>query len=169
VAPQKTLTASFDIGLSAAGGQTNKTQDIKTIKLQALRADLKAALARHTGQGRVSELFMQGGEQPTLWIDAHTKVVMDPDPNTYRFLDAQGQNPATRFATPDWYEMHKFIMRHLTSVPHAMAASRPLQKWSNTSKFFSSVVLAWIFGLTCGALVTTCLPVILQAFTAVLR
>jgi hypothetical protein len=164
VARQKTLTASFDIGLSAAGRQTNKTQDIKTIKLQALRADLKAALARHTGQGRVSELFMQCGEQPTLWIDAHTKVVMDPDPNTYRFLDSHGQNPATCFATPDWYEMLKFIMRHLTSAPPTIAG-----KTSNKSKFSSSVVLAWIFGLTCGALVTSCLPVILQAFAAMLR
>jgi hypothetical protein len=174
VARQEYLVAPFGMGPVESAARADRAQDIKIIKLQALRADLEAVLARYPQRSGFSELEMQGGEQPALWIDACAKVVMEPDPSTYKFVEERGDFTSTRFETRDWYEMREFVTRHVAKTFQmraqwqAMAAANSAQTRVQ-SRFERRHAAAWIFGLACGVLVTNYLPIALHSLRVFLQ
>lgn len=125
-------------------------RDAKSIRLQLLKDDLAAAAAA----GHF-DLALAPGDPPRLWIDLITSVVMEPDPRTYRLQQDGEAGREILFESSDRASMAEAVKRHMA---HRMVARERLKVAvvsppPPAGYSTASLILAWLSGLTFGALV----------------
>ena len=87
--------------------------DAKALRLRLLQEDVEEALAGQPLAAGLMDLAVAPGETPHLWIDLVSRVVMEPDPATFRFVEEGRGVLLNLFETPDREAMAAFILRHL--------------------------------------------------------
>ena len=128
--------------------------DSRTLRLEVLRLELAQIVDSRAEAKRFVNLAISGDEQPRLWIDLTSYVVMAPSARQYRFVRDRQDNSEVLFETRDRAEMvetitqfiaHRVVERERMLEPNVMFAPRGNQKYSSTS-----LVLAWLSGLLLG-------------------
>ena len=68
-------------------------RDSKSLRLQLLKDDLRPLVESSPEARDLFDIALVPGEQPKLWIDLISFVVMEPDHRTYRFLQHRQDRP----------------------------------------------------------------------------
>lgn len=127
----------------------------KSLRLQALKLDVDAAMAGSPEARRNFDVAIFPGDPPKLWIDAISFVEMEPDYRTYRLVQDTHGGRETLCETADRDEMveqvkrlmaHRIIARE-RQIAGTAPASRPQAIYSS-----GAIVLAWLTGVALGAL-----------------
>ena len=132
-------------------------RDMQHLRLVALKDDLEAVIAEKPGAGDVTDLTVDGEEPYRLWIDVLSYVIMEPNPQTYRFVQDTEEDRQLIFETKDRSEMVRKITEY---IAHRMIEQERLRtSRGNTGELpiktgYSGLALffAWICGLTLGVL-----------------
>jgi hypothetical protein len=131
-------------------------KDAKSLRLQVLKDELAPLVAESEEARRFFELVLIVGEEPRLWIDLITSVVMEPDPKSYRLVQESQGGREILFETSEREEMAATIKQHmahrLLARERQIVAAPRLQP---VIKGFSLAVLlyAWLSGFVLGVLV----------------
>ncbi|WP_395688800.1 hypothetical protein [Aestuariivirga sp.] len=129
-------------------------RDSKSLRLQILKDDLLPAVQASPEARALFDLTLLPGETPKLWIDLTSYVVMEPDHRTYRFLQDRQDEREVLLETADRDAAAAAIRRHMAHrlvVRERQAAALP-QAAVPSGYGLASLVLAWLSGLSFGAL-----------------
>jgi hypothetical protein len=154
--------------------------DAKSLRLHALREDLKPLLDKHVGASELFDLALVPGEAPRLWIDLISFVEMEPDYRTYRFyIDGEKERTA-QFETADRAKMvthltnyfaHKLVLAEKTrskvaaeieSQSQAVEVSIPANLPATAQFSLAAVVYAWISGFILGSLILAIAAILMK-------
>jgi hypothetical protein len=160
-------------------------RDAKSLRLHALREDLKASLVQNPEAGLLFDLALVPGEAPRLWIDLISFVQMEPDYRTYQFcLDGETERKV-QFETSNLDHMKAHLTKYLAHkvigqekakadlgansgevASHAVAIAPEVsvnQKSDQKSRFsLGAVVYAWLSGFVLGGLVLAIVFILLK-------
>jgi len=128
-------------------------RDAELLRLQALRDDLAAVVARSSRLEGLTDLALIADDPPKLWIDLVTHVVMAPDPRTYCLLEDRAAGSESLFSSRDRAEMAKSIAERLA---HRLVERERMLQPSNNRQLIAghssaALLLAWLSGLCLGA------------------
>ena len=87
--------------------------DAKLLRLSALWDDVSPAFATAPAGLALAELSAKPDDEPRLWIDLVTSVVMAPDPATYRLVRDGEAGRETLCETQSRAEMADCIRRYV--------------------------------------------------------
>ena len=129
--------------------------DAKSLRLQILKDELAPIVASSPEAVQAFDLALIPGEEPRLWIDLITYVVMEPDPRTYRLIEDRAGGRELQFETAVKAEMVEQVKR---AMAHRLIARQ--RQWavpeagpSNGFRYSTaSLMLAWLAGFALGAL-----------------
>lgn len=131
-------------------------KDSKSLRLQVLKDDISPAIAATADAAKYFDLIVAPGEQPRLWIDMISSVVMEPDFRTYRLLQDNQGGREVLLETSDRAEMVNYLKTYLA---HRMIArerniARALPLAQSVRGFSMGALLyAWLTGFMLGVLV----------------
>lgn len=140
-------------------------RDGDSLRLSVLADDVKQQFATSREAEQVFDISLAAGEEPKLWIDGITSVVMADDHRNYVLREDQPGGLAVLLETPDRAEIlkflktllaHRLVMRARQETGQA-APVGPSQGYS-----MAAVLLAWATGLACGALGFLALAILLK-------
>jgi hypothetical protein len=128
-------------------------RDAELLRLQVLRDDLAAVVARSSPLQGLTDLALIADDPPTLWIDLVTHVVMAPDRRTYCLVEDRAGGSESLFSSRDRAEMAKLIAERLA---HRMVERERMLQPSNNRQLIvghssAALLLAWLSGLCLGA------------------
>ena len=133
-----------------------RVHDARTLRLEALRDSLLPELSGPPQLRDLFEINIQDGEMPRLWIDLISQVVMEPDPKSYRLLQAIENGRETLFETRDSEQMKRFLVRHIAhrAVAQERAMAGKSQAGSMQQRGFSlgELIYVWVTGVLFGVL-----------------
>ncbi len=130
-------------------------RDGDSLRLNVLAEEVKQLFATSREAEQVFDVSLAAGEEPKLWIDGITSVVMAGDHRNYVLREDQPGGLAVLLETPDRSEILKFL-RTLLAHRLVMRARQEAGQadLAGTSQGYSmaALLLAWATGLACGAL-----------------
>ena len=133
-----------------------RVHDARTLRLEALRDSVLSELSGSPQLGELFEINIQDGEMPRLWIDLISQVVMEPDPKSYRLLQATENGRETLFETRDPEQMKRFLVRHIAhrAVAHERAVAGKPQADATRQRGYSvgELIYVWVTGVLFGVL-----------------
>ena len=129
-------------------------RDSKSLRLQILKDDLLPAVQASPEARALFDLTLLPGDPPKLWIDLTSYVVMEPDHRTYRFLQDRQDDREILFETTEREAAASAIRRHMAHrlVARERQVTGLPQAPATTGYGLASLVLAWLSGLSLGAL-----------------
>lgn len=129
-------------------------RDAKSIRLQLLKDDLLPIVSANRDAADMFDLALIAGDEPRLWIDLVSFVLMEPDPRTYRLVEDRQSGREILIESdqrPAVVERIRQLMAHRIVARQRMAPSVPaLPQMQGYS--VASLILAWLSGLALGAL-----------------
>jgi hypothetical protein len=157
VAHQDTLTQALRDARLAEAARIDaiaSIRDAKSLRLHALKLDLDPVLAPHPDAVSLFELNVQPGENPRLWVDLITSVVMEPDPQTYRLVQDRNQSREVVFETRN----HQAMVTQMTRYFAHRMVERDRERAAASAKAIDSrhrytkgeITYVWFTGLTLG-------------------
>jgi hypothetical protein len=146
---------------------TLELRDSKSIRLQLLKEDLMPAISSSAAAAELFDLALVPGEQPRLWIDLVSYVVMEPDPRTYRLLHDRQDSREILFESDNREQVADFIRKHMAHrlIARERQAAGTAANPTTPGYSASSLVLAWTSGFALGALVLMALSIYLKNIT----
>ena len=133
-----------------------RVHDARTLRLEALRDSVLPELSGSHHLGDLFEINIQDGEMPRLWIDLISLVVMEPDPKSYRLLQATENGRETLFETRDSEQMKRFLVRHIAhrAVAQERAVAGKPQADATRQRGYSvgELIYVWVTGVLFGVL-----------------
>ena len=133
-----------------------RVHDARTLRLEALRDSLLPEIAGDPNLRQLVEVNVQDGEVPRLWIDLITHVEMEPDPKSYRLVQAFELGRETTFETREAEQMKLHVLRHIAHravvLDRALAGKMPLNERRKSTYGLIELVYVWLTGIAFGAL-----------------
>ena len=133
-----------------------RVHDARTLRLEALRDSVLSELSASPKLGELFEINIQDGEMPRLWIDLVSLVVMEPDPKSYRLLQATENGRETLFETHDPEQMQRFLLRHIAhraiAQERAVAGKRQADATQPRGYSVGELIYVWLTGALFGVL-----------------
>ena len=133
-----------------------RVHDARTLRLEALRDSVLSELSASPKLGELFEINIQDGEMPRLWIDLVSLVVMEPDPKSYRLLQATENGRETLFETRDPEQMQRFLLRHIAhravAQERAVAGKRQADATQPRGYSVGELIYVWLTGALFGVL-----------------
>ena len=130
-------------------------REAKALRLQLLKDDLMPLVQASAEARELFDLALLPGEEPKLWVDLISFVVMEPDHRTYRFLQHRQDRREILFETPDREVMAAALRRHMAHLLVArerQSVSVPPPVPVAGGYTASSLILAWVAGFAFGTL-----------------
>ena len=134
---------------------TEHIHNASVLRLQVLKDELAPMFAQNRAACRVVDLALVPGDPPRLWIDMTSYVTMAPDPATYRLQRDTFCRHELLLESRDRSEIITSIMVHVAS--HLVEREKQLalmmtseRAQAGTGIRRSSLILAWLAGLTLG-------------------
>ena len=134
---------------------TLELREAKALRLQLLKDDLMPLVQASAEARELFDLVLLPGEEPKLWVDLISFVVMEPDHRIYRFLQHRQDRREILFETPDREVMAAALRRHMAHLLVArerQSVSAPAPAMAISGYSASSIMLAWVAGFAFGAL-----------------
>jgi hypothetical protein len=144
-------------------------RDAQTIRLQLLKDDLATISINLSPSVGLVDLALIPGDPPRLWIDPISYVVMEPNPQTYRFLQDTQAGREILYETSDRAEMADRVRTH---VAHRVVARERLLATAKSPEISpagystGAMILAWVSGFSIGVLALFLVGVLLAHFGA---
>ncbi len=91
-------------------------REAKALRLQLLKDDLMPLVQASAEARELFDLVLLPGEEPKLWVDLISFVVMEPDHRSYRFLQHRQDRREILFETPDREVMAAALRRHMAHL-----------------------------------------------------
>jgi hypothetical protein len=107
------------------------------------------------------------GEEPRLWIDLITAVVMEPDPKTYRLVQEGHAGREILFETSERAEMVETVKQHMAHrlLARERQMSGVIRPQPATQRYsLSAIFYSWLAGFALGALVLLVATILLRKF-----
>ncbi len=131
-------------------------RDASTLRLTMLHDELKPRIAARRETSDFIDLALIAGDEPRLWIDLTSYIVMAPDPRTYRLVQDTRDGPQTLLETADRAEMLQKateFVAHRTIIRQQQLPTPPVSATSLQGRYSTSaLLLAWLTGLSFGVL-----------------
>lgn len=144
----------------------SQVKDARDLRLLALRDDLLPLLADHPAAQDYVELALAPGENPRLWIDLITSVVITPDTRTYRLEQDRDGRREVLFETENLVDMRDQLLatiaHRVIASTRAAAAPRPLTPSGKPGYSFWELLYVWSTGVALGVLALIALAISLK-------
>lgn len=133
-------------------------KDARSLRLLALRDAVLPALVDHPAAVGLTDLVIQPGETPRLWLDLISSVVIAPDTRIYRLEQERNSAREVLYETDDLEDMKANVLRYLAHRVIAREKSAAgLSEYAPGSKGprYGAAALAyvWITGALTGVLI----------------
>ena len=133
-----------------------RVHDARVLRLEMLRDSVLPELASSPHLRELFEINMQDGETPRLWIDLISQVVMEPDPKSYRLVQATESGRETLFETRDAEQMKRFLLRHIAHrvvvQERAIASKLKADIMQQRGYTLGELIYVWMTGALFGVL-----------------
>lgn len=133
-----------------------RVHDARVLRLEALRDVILPEITGNPNLRELIEINIQDGDVPRLWIDLITHVEMEPDPRSYRLVQAFEHGRETLFETPKAELMKRQLLRHIAHrtvvLDRALIGKMPLNEQRKKTYGFIELVYVWLSGIAFGAL-----------------
>ena len=133
-----------------------RVHDARVLRLEALRDVLLPEITGNPNLRELIEINIQDIEVPRLWIDLITHVEMEPDPKSYRLVQAFEHGRETLFETSDVELMKRELLRHIAHrtvvLDRALTGKMRLNERRKNTYGFTELVYVWLSGIAFGAL-----------------
>ena len=133
-----------------------RVHDARVLRLEALRDVLLPEITGNPNLRELIEINVQDSDVPRLWIDLITHVEMEPDPRSYRLVQAFEHGRETLFETPKVELMKRQLLRHIAHrtvvLDRALTGKMPLNEPREKIYGFIELVYVWLSGIAFGAL-----------------
>lgn len=131
-------------------------RDAQTLRLQVLMDEFVPVVETRKPTSDFIRPAIIAGDQPRMWIDLASYVVMAPDPRTFRLVQDTREGPQTVLETTDRAEMMsaltEFIAHRAVERQRALPGG-PAPQPSLTGRYsLAALILAWTTGVSFGAL-----------------
>jgi hypothetical protein len=130
-------------------------RDAKSLRLAVLKDELAVIVAASPAAGESFDLAISPGENPRLWIDLITSVIMEPDPKTYRLIEDTHGGREVLCESADRAEIVERIKQHMAHRIIARERHKAIAGFGQGSggRYSpASLILAWLAGFALGAL-----------------
>ena len=131
-------------------------RDAQTLRLQVLLDEFLPLVTARTTVADFVRPAVVPGDEPRLWIDLTSYVVMAPDPRTYRLVQDTRDGPVALRETTNRTEMmsaltelvaHRTVERQRALPTSSAPGPVPAGRYS-----LATLILAWATGVSFGAL-----------------
>lgn len=131
-------------------------REARSLRLAALREDLLPYLAGHPMAEGFSDLTLQPGETPRLWIDLISFVVVEPDTRSFRLeQDREGRRELLH-ETADLDDMSRVLLKyiaHRVIAREKLATSGPATERESMQGYnLGEMTYVWFTGAALGVL-----------------
>lgn len=134
----------------------HNVRDARGLRLAALRESILPHIAGHPLAEGFSELNLQQGDMPRLWIDLISSVVVEPDTRTYRLVQDVDGNRVTLHESQSLEDMSRAVLRYIAhrviAREKAAAGSAPRTIESVHTYRLGEMVYVWFTGAALGVL-----------------
>ena len=131
-------------------------RDARSLRLAALRETLLPHLVGHPFAQGFTELNIQPGETPRLWIDLISSVVVEPDTRNMRLEQERDGRRDVLHETTDVDEMSRVVLKyiaHRVIARERIAANGALPQAESFSGYsIGEVLYVWFTGAALGVL-----------------
>lgn len=139
--------------------------EARGLRLAALREMLLPHLKGHPLAEGFSELTVQPGETPRLWIDLISSVTVEPDTATYRLEQEREGRRTVLHETRDLQNMADAVLRYIAHrvIAREKTAAGEIQPAAESDRNYSlpEIVYVWFTGAALGVLVMLILAILL--------
>lgn len=140
-------------------------KEARGLRLSALRETLLPHLQGHPLAEGFTELTIQPGEAPRLWIDLISSVVVEPDSRNFRLEQERDGRREVLHETADLDEMSgvvlKYIAHRVIAREKLASATTAGPRDSNAAYNLGEVIYVWFTGAALGALVLLVMAILL--------
>lgn len=144
-------------------------REARALRLAALRESLLPQLKGHPLAEGFSELNIQPGETPRLWIDLITSVVVEPDTRNYRLEQERDGRRELLFETDDLKEISAAVLRHIAHrviAREKAAAGQAMPRRDSGREYnLGEMVYVWFTGAALGILAMLIVAILLGMLT----
>lgn len=144
-------------------------REARALRLAALRESLLPHLKGHPLAEGFSELNIQSGETPRLWIDLISSVVVEPDTRNYRLEQERDGRRELLHETDDLKEMSAAVLRYIAhrviARERASAGQAMPQRESGREYNLGEMVYVWFTGAALGVLAMMIVAILLGMLT----
>lgn len=131
-------------------------RDAQTLRLQVLLDELMPIVQARRESADFIQLALVPGDQPRLWIDLTSYIVMAPDPRTYRLVQDTRDGANVLFETKQREEMRKkateFIAHRSIARQRELPARLHHAPLATGRYSRAALILAWLTGFSFGVL-----------------
>lgn len=147
----------------------HNVRDARGLRLAALRENILPHIKGHPLAEGFSELSLQQGDMPRLWIDLISSVVVEPDTRTYRLVQDTDGNRVILNETHNPEEMSKAVLRYIAhrviAREKAAAGEPPRPRDSRSEYRLGELVYVWFTGAALGVLSMLIVAILLGLIT----
>jgi hypothetical protein len=140
-------------------------KDARSLRLSALRETLLPKLRGHPLAEGFTELAIQAGETPRLWIDLISSVVVEPDSKNLRLEQDRDGRRDTLHETTDLDEMAAVVLKyiaHRVIAREKLAATLPAPESASQNRYsMGEIIYVWFTGAALGVLALLVLAILL--------
>jgi hypothetical protein len=140
-------------------------KEARGLRLTALRESLLPHLKGHPLAEGFSELTLQPGETPRLWIDLISSVVVEPDTRNYRLEQDRDGRREVLHETDNLKDMSEAVLRyiaHRVIAREKAAAGQPLPAADSRQGYnLHELVYVWFTGAALGVLAMLVIAILL--------
>jgi len=144
-------------------------KDARGLRLSALRESLLPHLKGHPMAEGFTELAIQPGDTPRLWIDLISSVIIEPDTRTYKLIQDSNGRREVLHETENLADMSSAVLRYIAhrviAREKAAAGQIPGKADSHRDYNLGEVVYVWFTGAALGVLVMLILAILLGLLT----
>lgn len=134
----------------------HNVRDARGLRLSALRESIMPHLVGHPLAEGFTDLSLQEGEMPRLWIDLISSVVVEPDTQTYRLVQDVDGTRLTLHETRSLEDMAQAVLRYIAhrviARERTAAGLAPHPADSNRDYQLGEVIYVWFTGVALGVL-----------------
>lgn len=143
--------------------------DARGLRLSALRESLLPHLKGHPLAEGFTELTLQPGDTPRLWIDLISAVIIEPDTRTYKLIQDSNGRREVLHQTEKLEEMSAAVLRYIAHrvIAREKAAARQATQAFDSGREYhlGEVVYVWFTGAALGVLVMLIIAILLGLLT----
>ena len=144
-------------------------REARALRLAALRESLLPDLKGHPLAEGFSELNIQSGETPRLWIDLISSVVVEPDTRNYRLEQERDGRRELLHESDDLKEMSAAVLRYIAhrviAREKASAGQAMPRRDSGREYNLGEMVYVWFTGAALGVLAMIIVAILLGMLT----